>query len=130
MFCPTEIIFSATTACNLHCAHCFVNRNPKRLIAEDAVKFLKSTIEANSSIDRIGFSGGEPFLYLDFIIELTKEELARYLKGETLNKKCPDGFYCVSYLGMNVGVVHSVNGILKNLYPKGLRISIDIASSF
>lgn len=75
MFCPTEIIFSATTACNLHCAHCFVNRNPKRLIAEDAVKFLKSTIEANSSIDRIGFSGGEPFLYFDFILELTKAAL-------------------------------------------------------
>ena len=63
-------------------------------------------------------------------IELTKEELIKYLKGETINKKYQDGFYPVSYLGMNIGVVHSLNGTLKNLYPKGLRINADIASSF
>ena len=63
-------------------------------------------------------------------IQLTKDELVKYLKGETINKKYPDGYYFVSYLDINVGVVHSVNGTLKNLYPKGLRISADINSSF
>ena len=63
-------------------------------------------------------------------ISLSKEELVKYLKGETINKKYPDGYYFVSYLDINVGVVHSVNGMLKNLYPKGLRISADINSSF
>ncbi len=71
MFNPTEIIFSATTACNLHCSHCFVNREPKKLSINDAIVFLKTAI-TDSSIDKIGFSGGEPFLYFDFILALTK----------------------------------------------------------
>ena len=72
MFNPTEIIFSATTACNLKCDHCFVSRNTQKLSIEDAVTFLKSAVNQDSSINKIGFSGGEPFLYLDFIIALTK----------------------------------------------------------
>ena len=63
-------------------------------------------------------------------IELTKEEVIKYLKGETINKKCPNGYKFVSYLGMNIGVVYSLNGVLKNYYPKGLRISANIDSSF
>ena len=63
-------------------------------------------------------------------IALTKEEVIKYLKGETLNKKYPDGYYFVSYLGMNLGVVYSINGILKNYYPKGLRLSASINTSF
>lgn len=63
-------------------------------------------------------------------IELTKEEIVKYLKGETLNKKYPDGYYFVTYLGISLGVTHSVNGTLKNLYPKGLRINANIESSF
>ncbi len=75
MFNPTEIIFSATTACNLHCAHCFVNRDTKKISSEDAINFLKSAVEADSNIKKIGFSGGEPFLYFDFILTLTKAAL-------------------------------------------------------
>lgn len=66
----------------------------------------------------------------DKSISLTKEELIKYLKGETLNKKYPNGYYFVSYLGMNAGVVHVVNDTLKNLYPKGLRINASVDSSF
>ena len=63
-------------------------------------------------------------------IELNREELIKYLKGETINKKCPDGYHFVSYMGMNIGVVYSINGVLKNFYPKGLRFSASIDSSF
>ena len=63
-------------------------------------------------------------------IEITKEEVVKYLKGETLNKKCPNGYLFVSYLGMNLGVVYSLNGVLKNYYPKGLRLSASVDSSF
>ena len=69
-FQPTEIIFSCTTACNLHCEHCFVNREPKKLSIEAAKKLLLSC--KGSSIDRVGFSGGEPFLYLDFLCEISR----------------------------------------------------------
>ena len=81
-FHPTEIIFSTTTACNLHCEHCFINRTPRKLEIADAVRLIESCVEAGGQpepngtllpvIDRIGFSGGEPFLYMDFLIEVTK----------------------------------------------------------
>ncbi len=66
----------------------------------------------------------------DNSIELTKEEVVKYLKGETLNKKCPNGYHFVSYMGMNLGVVYSINEILKNYYPKGLRLSTSVDISF
>ncbi|MCR4952505.1 MAG: 4Fe-4S cluster-binding domain-containing protein [Treponema sp.] len=81
-FSPTEIIFSATTECNLHCKHCFVSRNKQQLDIQTAINFLKScTQEASNlpAIEKIGFSGGEPFLYLDFILELTKAAIKQDL---------------------------------------------------
>jgi uncharacterized protein (UPF0297 family) len=46
MFTPSEIIFSITTACNMHCPHCFVNREPFNLKASDAITFLKSVYDS------------------------------------------------------------------------------------
>lgn len=72
-FNPTEIIFACTTLCNLRCAHCFVNRLPTKLNAEDAKKLILSCKNnPESQIDKIGFSGGEPFLALDFMAETIK----------------------------------------------------------
>ncbi len=68
MFIPTEIIFSSTTMCNLHCAHCFVDRKPVSLSVENAVNFLDSCKNSvNCKIEKVGFSGGEPFLAMDFL---------------------------------------------------------------
>ena len=76
MFNPTEIIFSVTTSCNLHCPHCFVSRKPASLKAEDAINFLKSARESeNSQIEKVGFSGGEPFLNLDFLCKVIKSAI-------------------------------------------------------
>jgi len=85
-FHPTEIIFSSTTACNLHCEHCFINREPHKQEIADAVRLIESCVEAGGQpgpdgtplpvIDRIGFSGGEPFLYMDFLIEVTKAAIS------------------------------------------------------
>lgn len=70
-FNPTEIIFACTTLCNLRCAHCFVERIPEKLDAEDAKKLILSCREnPNSKIEKIGFSGGEPFLAPDFLREV------------------------------------------------------------
>ena len=88
-FHPNEIIFSTTTACNLHCEHCFINRTPHKLEISDAVRLIESCVESGRQpgpdgtplpvIDRIGFSGGEPFLYLDFLIEVTKTAISHDL---------------------------------------------------
>ena len=78
-FQPTEIIFAATNACNLHCEHCFIERNPHKLEIKDAVSLIESCVNAGSPIDRIGFSGGEPFLYMDFLVEVTKAAISHDL---------------------------------------------------
>lgn len=71
-FLPTEIIFAATNACNLKCAHCFVPRTEKKLDAEHAAVFLKRCAASAASIEKIGFSGGEPFLYPQFICRISR----------------------------------------------------------
>ncbi len=79
MFFPREIIFAATDSCNLHCPHCFVSRTPRKLNIDQAQNFIKSCVAYNKNtpdknksgcIEKIGFTGGEPFLYLDFLEKL------------------------------------------------------------
>lgn len=57
-------------------------------------------------------------------IELTKDELKKYLHGEEIAR--PDiqskGYAVVTRNGFAVGGTKISNGKLKNLYPKGLRI--------
>lgn len=72
-FNPTEVIFSASDACNLLCPHCYVSRTPNKLSSEAAIAFLRSCKESSiCNIDKIGFSGGEPFLYMDFLCTVIK----------------------------------------------------------
>lgn len=73
IFSPNEIIFSVTDSCNLHCEHCYVSRKGHCLNQNDAKVFLESCKSSqNCKIDTIGFSGGEPFLNLNFITEVCK----------------------------------------------------------
>ena len=82
---PNEIIFAATEACNLHCPHCFVSRNPCNLDVDQAMAFIDSCIDGAEKnpelpkLEKIGFSGGEPFLYFDFIVSLTNQVVEREL---------------------------------------------------
>ncbi len=70
MFEPTQIIFAPTTRCNLECSHCRVTRTDDELSVEDAVRLLESCV--THGVDRIGFSGGEPFLRAEFLLEVCK----------------------------------------------------------
>jgi len=72
-FCPEEIIFCPTSACNLKCGHCFVNQKAGSLNTEAAVAFLNDC--AKNGIYKTGFSGGEPFLNLDFTCILIEESV-------------------------------------------------------
>lgn len=76
MFIPNEIIFSVTTKCNLKCKHCYVTQNNQFLDITKAKNFIHSCITQSiknnlPTIESIGFTGGEPFLYLDFLTELS-----------------------------------------------------------
>lgn len=76
MFFPTEIIFAPTSQCNLKCQHCYVNRNPVRLETSDAIKFIQSAKQNEEcTVEKIGFSGGEPFLHQDFLESVIKESV-------------------------------------------------------
>lgn len=70
-FSPKEVIFSPTGRCNLSCPHCTVERTDKILSKESAVKFL---IECKKiGIEKVGFTGGEPFLATDFLCTLANK---------------------------------------------------------
>ena len=56
------------------------------------------------------------------VIELDGIQLTQYLRGETLQMASSDGWGTVCYKGVNIGWYKAVDGILKNHFPKGLRI--------
>jgi uncharacterized Fe-S cluster-containing radical SAM superfamily protein len=76
-FSPKEVLFAPTTDCNLSCAHCPVVRGKARLAIPAAVKFLRSSKRAG--VERVGFTGGEPFLDKEFLFALTESAAANGL---------------------------------------------------
>lgn len=70
MFQPVQVIFAPTSRCNLSCSHCRVRRDPEELSAAQASAFLERC--ARGGIERVGFSGGEPFLRPDFLTEVSR----------------------------------------------------------
>lgn len=70
-FRPNYLSFAGTYQCNLTCPHCCVPIEwPDRLDIGIALRFLEDA--HHSGIDILGFTGGEPFLYPEFIVALTK----------------------------------------------------------
>lgn len=55
-------------------------------------------------------------------VELTFDEAMRYLKGETIAKEAEKGFCAATYRGHALGLCKASDGMLKNRYPKGLRL--------
>jgi hypothetical protein len=76
-FSPKEVLFASTTDCNLNCPHCSVERGKARLSIPSAVKFLRSCKRAG--VERVGFTGGEPFLDTEFLFALTESAVANGL---------------------------------------------------
>lgn len=64
-------------------------------------------------------SGPSPFLHTE---ELDEEEVFRYLTGETIGRNSEKGWCAVRYQGFSLGLMKSDGQILKNHYPKGLRL--------
>lgn len=70
-FRPNYLSFSGTYQCNLSCAHCCVPIEwPDRLEIDVALRFLEEAHTAG--IQTLGFTGGEPFLYPEFLLALTR----------------------------------------------------------
>jgi MoaA/NifB/PqqE/SkfB family radical SAM enzyme len=69
-FQPSEILFIPTTRCNLRCGHCGVRRRRERLSPAAAVRFLAAC--RRFGIERVGFTGGEPFLEPVFLARVVR----------------------------------------------------------
>jgi hypothetical protein len=64
-FTPGEVLFSPLDACNLRCRHCSVAPGTRRLPVATALRFLETC--RGTPVERVGFTGGEPFLYPGFL---------------------------------------------------------------
>ena len=107
-----------------------INKNLPKKIIDYALRpglFIETRI-GDKSIPSHHYSH---FVDASNSIELNKEEAIKFIKGESLTKNnLMQGYQFVSYLGMNIGVAHVINNVIKNLYPKGLRHALDINDSF
>ena len=74
-FRPNYLSFAGTYQCNLACPHCCVPIEwTDRLDIPTALRFLEQAHAAG--IDTLGFTGGEPFLYPEFLVALTSRAAA------------------------------------------------------
>src|SRR5688572_23871426 len=70
-FRPNYLSFAGTYQCNLTCPHCCVPIEwPDRLDIPTAVRFLEQAFDFG--IRTLGFTGGEPFLYPEFLEALSR----------------------------------------------------------
>src|SRR3954465_4920654 len=70
-FRPNYLSFAGTYQCNLSCPHCCVPIEwTDRLDIPTAIRFLEQAHPAG--IEVLGFTGGEPFLYPEFLVALTR----------------------------------------------------------
>ena len=60
-----------------------------------------------------------PFLHA---CALSFDEAMRYLRGETMMKDAEKGYGAATYRGYALGLYKASDGMLKNHYPKGLRL--------
>jgi pyruvate-formate lyase-activating enzyme len=69
-FRPSYLSFAGTYQCNLTCPHCCVPIEwPERLEIDVALRFLDDAHRHGITV--LGFTGGEPFLYPEFLLAVT-----------------------------------------------------------
>jgi hypothetical protein len=74
-FRPNYLSFAGTYQCNLACPHCCVPIEwPDRLPIPVALRFLEQAHAAGIRV--LGFTGGEPFLYPEFLAAVTRRASA------------------------------------------------------
>jgi pyruvate-formate lyase-activating enzyme len=75
-FRPNYLSFAGTYQCNLDCPHCCVPIEwTDRLDINVALRFLDDARRAG--VETLGFTGGEPFLYPEFLTALSRRAVKR-----------------------------------------------------
>ncbi|HKI34812.1 MAG TPA: radical SAM protein, partial [Gemmataceae bacterium] len=100
-FRPNYLMLCSSYQCNLSCAHCCVPIEwPDRLDVATAVRFLDEARAYGIAV--LGFTGGEPFLYPEFLQALCRRATAlgfRYDKVMTNGVWHRDGAHLEGVLG-------------------------------
>ena len=68
---PTQVKIDLNYTCNLNCVHCYVDQSNKDLLSvAQYAGFFDQLVELNTL--RMVFTGGEPLLYLDEVLEMAR----------------------------------------------------------
>ncbi|SMF73003.1 radical SAM protein [Candidatus Pelagibacter sp. HIMB1321] len=81
--------FNTGTLCNIECKNCYIESSPKNdrlvyLTFDEVKNFIDEAIEKNLGTEKIGFTGGEPFMNKD-IIRMIEYSLSKGLKTLVLS---------------------------------------------
>jgi MoaA/NifB/PqqE/SkfB family radical SAM enzyme len=117
VFYPEEVLFSPSTRCNLSCPHCSVEKQRKVLSSRIAVKFLKDC--KKYGINRVGFTGGEPFLALDFLCAISR---ASVRLGMFFDRITTNGVWFKNKAGLN----KALNKLYRSGYDGSICVSVDV----
>lgn len=115
-FSPTEILFSPTSKCNLICAHCDIKASKNILSKNKAVKFLLDC--KKHGLASIGFTGGEPFLAMDFLRAITQRSVER---GITFTRIMTNGVWFTDKASLRKGLL----SLRKAGYDGSICVSVD-----
>ena len=62
-------------------------------------------------------------IVFDYVVDLDDSEVLMYLHGDVIRKSLDINGWCkITYKGLGLGLAKYSNGVLKNHYPKGLRL--------
>lgn len=115
-FRPKEVLLSLTTKCNLHCAHCDIEQRKTVLNKKDVLGFIAACVHAG--INRVGFTGGEPFLAIDLMCAISKEAANQsMLFGRVMTNG--------SWFRTDKELVSALNHLFHTGYDGDLCLSID-----
>jgi organic radical activating enzyme len=116
-FRPNYLAFAGTYQCNLSCPHCCVPIEwPDRLNVEVALRFLEDA--RDYGIEILGFTGGEPFLYPEFLFRVTRRAAAL---GFRFDKIVTNGVWFENQQQL----VKILRGMVKAGYTGKLGLSVD-----
>ena len=84
---------------------------------------VKTEEEVNGRIEPTHAATHVDNVKFDRIVELNDEEIYEYLKGDVIRRDLGFAGWCkITYKGLGLGLAKSANKMLKNHYPKGLRL--------
>jgi len=113
---PDEILFSPTLRCNLSCRRCNIKQGGRTLSTGKALGFIRAC--HRSGIDKIGFTGGEPFLALGFLCAVSREAVRL---GMTFTRLMTNG----AWFSSKKDLTQRLSRLFRSGYDGEICVSVD-----